>query len=143
MKTLILAAIRCSLMFTAVTASLFCIRPAQAYIITMDQVGSDVVVAGSGAINLIGLNFRFHGIGLTPGILPDFATIAMGPSNPFVNLDTYNGLPDQGVLGWGKSCSTPTLAAETHSFWRPLTLSSRGRWDCQQAMSPVMLSRVA
>ena len=39
MKTLILAAIRCSLMFL-VTASLFSVRPAQAnYIVTLQQVG--------------------------------------------------------------------------------------------------------
>jgi hypothetical protein len=51
MKTLILAAIRCSLMFTAVTASLFSVRPAQAYLVTLEQVGSNVVANGSGAIN--------------------------------------------------------------------------------------------
>jgi hypothetical protein len=57
MKTLILAAIRCSLMFTAVTASLICIRPAQAYTVTLEQVGSNVVANGSGAIDLTGLTF--------------------------------------------------------------------------------------
>ena len=66
MKTLILAAIRCSLMFTAVTASLFSVRPAQAYTVTLQQVGSNVVATGSGAINLTGLtllarNFVRHG----------------------------------------------------------------------------------
>src|SRR4026208_516826 len=55
MKTIILAAIRCSLMFTAVTASLFSVRPAQAYLVTLEQVGSNVVANGSGAINLTGL----------------------------------------------------------------------------------------
>ena len=57
MKTLILAAIRCSLMFTAVTASLFSVRPAQAYTVTLKQIGSNVVANGSGAINLTGLTF--------------------------------------------------------------------------------------
>ena len=57
MKTLILAAIRCSLMFTAVTASLFSVRPAQAYTVTLKQVGSNVVATGSGAIDLTGLTF--------------------------------------------------------------------------------------
>ena len=57
MKTLILAAIRCSLMFTAVTASLFSVRPAQAYTVTLEQVGANVVANGSGAINLTGLTF--------------------------------------------------------------------------------------
>ena len=65
MKTLILAAIRCSLMFTAVTASLFSVRPAEAYTVTLQQMGANVVANGSGAINLTGLTFlaqwhRFH-----------------------------------------------------------------------------------
>ena len=61
MKTLILAAIRCSLMFTAVTASLFCVRPAQAYTVTLEQMGSNVVANGSGPINLTGLTFLMRG----------------------------------------------------------------------------------
>ena len=56
MKTLILAAIRGSLMFF-VTASLFGIRPAQAYTVTLEQVGANLVATGSGAINFIGLTF--------------------------------------------------------------------------------------
>ena len=60
MKTLILAAIRCSLMFTAVTASLFSVRPAEAYTVTLEQVGSNVVANGSGAINLTGLTSAGH-----------------------------------------------------------------------------------
>ena len=57
MKTLILAAIRCSLMFTAVTASLFSVRPAEAYTVTLQQMGANVVANGSGPINLTGLTF--------------------------------------------------------------------------------------
>ena len=53
MKTLIPAAIRCSLlMFTAVTASLFSVQPAPAYRVTLKEVGSNVVANGSGPINL-------------------------------------------------------------------------------------------
>ena len=61
MKILILAAVRCSLIFTAVTASLFSVRPAQAYTVTLQQVGSNVVATGSGAINLTGLTFARSG----------------------------------------------------------------------------------
>ena len=61
MKILILAAVRCSLIFTAVTASLFSVRPAQAYTVTLQQVGSNVVATGSGAINLTGLTLQFSG----------------------------------------------------------------------------------
>jgi len=56
MKTLILAAIRCSLVFIPVTTSIFCVRPAQAYTVTLRQVGANVVATGSGAINLTGLS---------------------------------------------------------------------------------------
>ena len=49
------------------------IRPAQAgYIVTLQQVGPDVVATGSGAINLTGLTFSLHG-GFTPEILPGAA----------------------------------------------------------------------
>ena len=57
MKILILAAVRCSLIFTAVTASLFSVRPAEAYTVTLQQMGSNVVANGSGPINLTGLTF--------------------------------------------------------------------------------------
>src|SRR5438552_18187132 len=53
MKTLILAAIRCSLILTAV-AALF-VQPAQAYTVTLEQMGSNVVANGSGPINFTGL----------------------------------------------------------------------------------------
>ena len=57
MKTLMLAAIRCSLMFTAVTGSLISVQPAQAYTVTLQQVGHDVIATGSGGIDLTGLTF--------------------------------------------------------------------------------------
>jgi hypothetical protein len=59
MKTLLLAAIRCSLMFTAVAVTpLFSVQPAQAYGVTLQQIGSNVVANGTGAINLTGLTFQ-------------------------------------------------------------------------------------
>ena len=57
MKTLIFAAIRCSLMFL-VTGSLLSIQPAQAYTTMLQQIGSNVVANGAGAINLTGLIFQ-------------------------------------------------------------------------------------
>ena len=56
MKTLTLAAIRCSLMLPRYGVALL-VRPAQAYTVTLQQVGSNVVATGSGAINLTGLTF--------------------------------------------------------------------------------------
>jgi len=67
MKTLILAALRYSLMFF-VTASPFLVPPVQAYTVTLQQVGSNVVATGSGAIDLTGLTFRVSGT-LQPGVI--------------------------------------------------------------------------
>jgi hypothetical protein len=90
MKTLILAAIRCSLMFTAVTASLFSVRPAQAnYIVTLEQVGSNVVANGIGAINLTGLTF--HGLtDARSGVVANIGELNTGPTTR-VTVDVYSG----------------------------------------------------
>jgi hypothetical protein len=100
MKTLILAAIRCSLMLTAVTASLFSVQPAQAYSVTLQQVGSNVVATGSGPINLTGLTLQFSqdnvGGGSINGAL---GILAMGPSKG--NADLYNGYTGPASFGSG------------------------------------------
>ena len=86
MKMLILAAIRCSLMFTAVTASLFSTRPAQAnYIVTLQQVGPNVVATGSGAFDLTGLAVKARGSSPTL-IEPFLGNIVTGSSN---SCDVY------------------------------------------------------
>src|SRR5262249_1217316 len=54
-----LAAIRCSLIVTAVAA--FFVQPAQAFTITLEQMGANVVATGSGAINLTGLTLETTG----------------------------------------------------------------------------------
>jgi hypothetical protein len=88
MKTLILAAIRCSLMFL-VTASLFSVPPAQAsYIVTLEQVGSNVVATGSGAFDLTGLTFKGQAF-VSPAIVPKFGNITTGAS---AVGDLYTGL---------------------------------------------------
>jgi VPDSG-CTERM motif len=97
MKTLILAAIRCSLMFTAVTASLFFVRPAQAYTVTLEQVGSSVVATGSGAINLTGLNFSMTG-GVIPSLNPPFGLIRTGLDG---SVDFYGGIAGPTSFGSG------------------------------------------
>ena len=96
MKTLILAAIRCSLMFTAVTASLFSVRPAQAYTVTLEQVGSNVVATGSGAFNLTGLTFTGEGGGPAPQIVPKVGVIEMG-----LTADSYTGFTGPTSFGSG------------------------------------------
>jgi len=86
MKRLILAAIRCSLMLTALAAPLFYVQPAQAFTITLEQMGSNVVATGSGAINLTGLTFLTPG-SASPGIEAIDARITMGDAP----LDIYLG----------------------------------------------------
>jgi VPDSG-CTERM motif len=119
MKTLIVGAIRCSLMFL-VTASLFSVRPVQAYTVTLEQVGSNVVANGSGAINLTGLTFFGSGVGvLTPGIVADFGTIIMGPS-AFVNVDSYYGFTGPRSFGSGDTVFRPnTSSGDAFAFEAP------------------------
>jgi hypothetical protein len=98
MKTLIFAAIRCSLMFTAVTASLFCDRPAEAYTVTLEQMGSNVVINGSGAINLTGLTLFTTGTS-SPAILPVLGILITGSGG--VNVDLYRGFTGPPSFGDG------------------------------------------
>ena len=112
MKTLILAAVRCSLMFTAVTASLFSVQPAQAYTVTLQQVGSNVVATGSGAINLTGLTFVILRATPMGGDKRRYWEIRRGRRG--LNIDLTVDSPDRRVSGAGAR-SLPTLAAETLS----------------------------
>ena len=98
MKTLIPAAIRCSLMFTAVTASLFSVRPAQGFTITLKQVGSNVVVTGSGAINLTGLTFVSGGFVATGSMGPSIALLAVADGT---GLSQYTGFSGPSSFGPG------------------------------------------
>jgi hypothetical protein len=101
MKTLIVGAIRCSLMFL-VTASLFSVRPAQAgYIVTLQEVGSNVVATGSGAIDLTRLTFEGQA-STSPSIVPEFGIIATGAS---AVGDLYTG-PITGPSSFGSGFIT-------------------------------------
>src|SRR5689334_634037 len=91
MKTLIIAAIRCSPILTAATASLLCIRPAQAFTVTMQQVGSNVVANGSGAINLTGLTFSISGTTTIGTMVPNLGLMGIGGNVAFPVIDQYFG----------------------------------------------------
>ena len=109
MKTLILTAIRCSLMFTAVAASLFFVRPAQAYTVTLEQVGSNVVATGSGPINLTGLTF-ITSVDNNPGIQAQLGLINTGPFATIVDL--YNGAVGPATFGSGGVFSPNTASGD-------------------------------
>ena len=100
MKTLIPAAIRCSLMLTAVTASLFSVQPAQAYTITLEQMGVNVVATGSGALNLTGLTPLGLGFLGIPGLdaSPPDITIDAGTPGP---VSFYTGFTGPSSFGSG------------------------------------------
>ena len=100
MNTLILAAIRCSLMLTAVTASLFSVRAVQGYTLTLEQDGSNVVAIGSGPINLTGLTFAFSSSATGVGVNPQFGIIATGATG-VVNEDFYTGYTGPTSFGSG------------------------------------------
>ena len=100
MKILILAAVRCSLIFTAVAVtSLVCVQPAQAYTVTLQQVGSNVVANGSGAINLTGLTFITSVDDVNPGANAALGLIATGPFA--ASVDAYQGLTGPTDFGSG------------------------------------------
>src|SRR6476620_5093943 len=78
-----------------VLAWLLSVRPAQAgYVVTLQQVGPDVVATGSGAINLTGLSFSQSG-SVNPGIRAERVSpvgsslIYTGPTSSSVDL--YSG----------------------------------------------------
>src|SRR5438045_6581379 len=78
------------LLIALVFACLGIRQSAQAgFIVTLQQVGSDVVATGSGAIDLTGLTFVSHSpFSLIGWIVPSDATIRTGPLS---RLDFYSG----------------------------------------------------
>jgi hypothetical protein len=120
----------------AITA-VCCVQPAQAFTITMEQMGSNVVANGSGAINLTGLSFIEEG-SLGPFINPHVAFIVTGQTG---SGSTYDGFTGPTTFGNG-SLRSPTLAAETLSEFRTAAPRSRFFW-CHRAMFPILLYRTA
>jgi len=87
-------------MFTAVAVtSLVCVQPAQAYTVTLQQVGSNVVANGSGAINLTGLTFITSVDDVNPGANAALGLIATGPFA--ASVDAYQGLTGPTDFGSG------------------------------------------
>jgi hypothetical protein len=76
----------------------FSVWPAQAnsYVVTLEQVGPNVVATGSGAIDLTGLSFATNGAG-GPVMTPSEAAILTGSSGPDI---LYRG-PISGPTSFG------------------------------------------
>ncbi len=76
------------------------------YVVTLEEVGSNVVATGSGPIDLTGLNFAGTIFNSPTYIQPNLAGIVTGPSN---TLSFYNGLSGPKNFGSGG----PTNASST------------------------------
>src|SRR5262245_35995776 len=84
-------------LFAIAVTSLICVRPAEAYTITLHQAGSNVVATGSGAINLTGLTFSSTQSG-APFINPSFPGIRIGAGAP---CDVWDGIAGPTSFGSG------------------------------------------
>jgi len=87
MKTL--PKILLALTAVAVT-SLFSVQPAQAYTVTLEQIGANVVGTGSGALNFIDLNFNSF-LHTNAQINPSGGTILTGLQDQVFSEDIYTG----------------------------------------------------
>ena len=109
-----------SALVTALAIVITCglsLRPAQGYIVRLEQVGPDVVATGSGPIDLTGLFFLGSApVSGAPGSMnPTRAFISTGPTNIFA--DGYSG-----------SFSEPTSFGSG-----PVALASSGSGDYVQS----------
>jgi VPDSG-CTERM motif len=96
MKALPKKLLRLTLFAIAVT-SLICVRPAEAYTVTLHQAGSNVVANGSGAIDLTGLTFSSTQ-SAGPFINPSLPGIRVGADAP---CDVWDGIAGPTSFGSG------------------------------------------
>jgi len=87
------------IVFGIAVTSLFSVQPAQAYMVTLEQVGSNVVATGSGPINLTGLTFLRPNLNTGAGIWANMGLIATGPMR--AEVDLYNGFTGPTSFGRG------------------------------------------
>jgi hypothetical protein len=85
------------ILFGFAVTSLFSVQPAQAFTITIEQVGPNVVATGTGAINLTGLSFFNPGSVGTASVWPVTGRISMSSSN----ADVYIGFTGPSSFGGG------------------------------------------
>jgi hypothetical protein len=98
---------RAAILATGVAAGAFGYAPRveAAFIVTMDEVGSDVVAAGTGSIDLKGLTFEESG-STAGGIAPFVAIVAPGSGS----VDVYRGIAGPASFGSG-GVSSPASSA--------------------------------
>jgi len=101
MKALPKKVLRLTVFAIAVT-SLFCVQPGQAYTVTLEQMGADVVANGSGAINLTGLAFFGPGSFFITTLVPSLGRISTGPPpSGLGSVDVYRVFSGPANFGSG------------------------------------------
>jgi VPDSG-CTERM motif len=100
------------LLFGIAVTSLFSIQPAQAFTITLEQMGSNVVATGSGAINLTGLNFQANLNLQAPNITANSARIITRTAN----ADIYTGFTGPTSFGSGGFFSASANSGDGFGF---------------------------
>ena len=86
-------------LFGIAVTSLFSVRPAQAYTVTLEQVGSNVVATGGGALDLTGLTFEQNFLNAPPQIQANFSLMITGPGG--ANQSQYVGFTGPTNFGSG------------------------------------------
>ena len=86
-------------LFAIAVTSLFSVQPAQAYTITLEQMGPNVVANGSGAINLTGLTFIFGATAFGNSIqaIGGYSTLGAVPAD----LSRFSGFSGPTSFGSG------------------------------------------
>jgi hypothetical protein len=96
-------------LFGIAATSLFSVQLAQAYKVTLREVGANVVATGTGAINLTGLTFDII-VSPATGLNASSGTTNMGQSN--VNVPGYTGFTGPTNFGSGSSFFPNTTSGD-------------------------------
>ena len=102
------------LALTAVAVTSLCsVQPAQAFTITPEQVGANVVGTGSGAINLTGLTFTAQAVGGSASVRANVGNIVIGTA---VDTNRFTGFTGPTSFGSGGLFSANTASGDFFTF---------------------------
>src|SRR5215470_15379224 len=108
------------ILFAVAVTSLFSVRPAQAFTVTLEQVGANVVATGSGAFNLMGLTFASGGFSVSAAMGPSIANLVVADGT---GLSQYTGFSGPSSFGPGitiinaSSCSGDSVGIVGPAFF--------------------------
>ena len=111
-------------LFAIAVTSLFSIRPVQAYTVTLEQVGSNVVATGTGAFNLTGLTFQNNFFNAPPQIQANFGLLITGPGG--VNQSQYTGFIGPTNFGSGTLIFADTGSGDGVGIFRRSIIVPQG-----------------